>query len=463
MSSTPLLQLFDQDNPLDQISEAKLREIALLLEEARDQPDVQTIMERIRPRLQRIRPVRKPSLQRLFYLPFEDLLGNGAKQADAGESAGRPADDGRIPRRAAQRAWDFVLARNDSAERRIYKIMEARLRGLDPQDAGGQRVLARRMWPAAAKLLEEAAVTAATNRALRQDLLGDQIELIDAIRQIARTLAVGEEIQLLKDALPPAPIRGLDISQMALIRQTVAAAHDGKPDRAYPMLLAILVRMSAPSEFLRRVMQLNLDLPMPIKLAVFTRLGRTVLADLERQSQALAAAAIGDFATRVERAQFLVGELAAADQVLRDADPQTKQRLADLHQATEAACTGLFGAAASCVQAALGRAAQAPLEVLVAAEAAVIALRRSQPFARQVELDRKLGLMLSMLVRELKIKSVALFERLGGLDASEKATPERVTIERDLYWCVRMIELAGDPDEADRIRLDRIKGGRAAG
>jgi hypothetical protein len=250
---------------------------------------------------------------------------------------------------------------------------------------------------------------------------------------------------------------------MALIRQTIAGAHDGKPDRAYPMLLAILVRMSAPAEFLRRVMQLNLDLPTPIKLAVFARLGRTVLADIERQSTALAAAANSDFGTRVDRAQFLAGELAAADQVLRDADPLTRQRLADLHQATEAACAALFGAAAACVQAALAQAARAPLDVLVAAEAAVIALRRSQPFARQVELDRKLGLMLSTLVRELKIKSVGLFERLSGIDATEKATAERVAIERDLYWCVRMIELAGDPDEADRIRLDRIKGGRAAG
>jgi hypothetical protein len=445
MSLTPLLHLFDLEHPLEQISEAKFREIALLLEEARDQPEVQTIMERIRPRLKRVRPARKPNLQRLFYLPFEDLLLN---------APGRH-DDGRIPRRAAQRAWEFVLAKNDAAERRIYKVMDTRLRGLDPNDTRGQSVLARRMWPPAANLLDEAATNATTNKPIRRELLGDETELMEGVRQIVRLLAAGEDIQLLKETLPPQPIRGLDISQMAFIRQTVANGHDGKPDRAYAMLLAVMVRMEAPAEFLRRIMHLNLDLPTPIKLTVFARLGRTILADMDGQSRALAAQASDEFANRVDRAQRLVAELTAAHQVLRDSDPTTKQQLAELHRLAEEACAALVNEASGRVRAALSIGSAAGVEELVAVETALIALRKCQPFARQVELDRIVNQMLSTIIRELKIKTIRLFEARGVAKPTERAG-----YERDLYWCVRMLELAGDAEEADRIRLETIKAPR---
>jgi hypothetical protein len=442
MSPTPLSGLFDLEYPLEQISEAKFREIALLLEEARDQPEVQTIMERIRPRLQRVRPARKPNLQRLFYLPFEDLLVNEAAKTD----------DGRITRRAAQRAWEFVQAKNDTAERRIYKVMETRLRGLEPGDARGQSVLARRMWPPASNLLDEASIAAATNKAVRQELVGDQTALIDEIRQLVRLIAAGEDILLLKEALPPKPIRGLDISQMAFIRQTVANSHDGKPDRAYAMLLSVMVRMSAPAEFLRRIMHLNLDLPMPVKQTVFARLGKTILADMEKQAKALGIQASDAYADRVDRAQRLVAELAAADQVLHDTDPTTRQQLAQLHEAAEEACAMLVNEASGRVRAALPGGGAASVEELVAVETALTALRKCQAFARQVELDRIVNQMLSTIVRELKIKSIRLFEARNAADP-----PDRAGLERDLYWCVRMLELAGDAEEADRIRLETTK------
>ena len=442
MSSSPLGSLFDLEHPLEQISEAKFREIALLLEEARDQPDVQAIMERIRPRLKRVRPLRRPNLQRLFYLPFEDLLVDAPAEID----------DGRVPRRAAQLAWQFVLAKNDAAERKIYKVMETRLRGLESDDQRGQSVLARRMWAPAANLLDEAAVNAATNKTIRHELLGKEPELLEGIRQVVRLLAAGEEVQLLKDTLPPKPIRGLDISQMALIRQTVANSHEGKPDRAYAMLLAVTARMSAPAEFLRRIMHLNLDLPMPIKTTVFARLGRTILADMERQAHLLANQSSDEFASRVDRAQRLVGELGAADQVLKDSDPSTRLQLAELHRSAEEACAALVNEASGRVRAALTTGSAASVEELVAVEAALAALRKCQPFARQVELDRIVNQMLSTIIRELKIKAIRLFESIAALKA-----PERSSAERDLYWCVRMLELSGDAEEADRIRQDAMK------
>ncbi|MEI9987085.1 MAG: hypothetical protein WDN69_30400 [Aliidongia sp.] len=443
MSSPPLSGLFDLEYPLEQISEAKFREIALLLEEARDQPEVQTIMERIRPRLQRVRPARKPNLQRLFYLPFEDLLVNEAAKTD----------DGRVTRRAAQRAWEFVQAKNDAAERRIYKVMETRLRGLEPGDARGQSVLARRMWPPASNLLDEASIAAATNKPVRQELVGDQTALIEEIRQLAAGCSRPARISCCsRRPCRRSRFAGSTSRRWRFIRQTVANSHDGKPDRAYAMLLTVMVRMSAPAEFLRRIMHLNLDLPMPVKQTVFARLGKTILADMEKQAKALGIQASDAYADRVDRAQRLVAELIAADQVLRDTDPTTKQQLAQLHEAAEEACAMLVNEASGRVRAALPGGGAASVEELVAVETALTALRKCQAFARQVELDRIVNQMLSTIIRELKIKSIRLFEARNAADP-----PDRAGLERDLYWCVRMLELAGDAEEADRVRLETIK------
>jgi hypothetical protein len=287
---------------------------------------------------------------------------------------------------------------------------------------------------------------------VRLELVGDDTALIEEMRQIARMLMAGEDVQLLKDSLPPKPIRGLDISQMALVRQTVANGHDGKPDRAYAMLAAVMVRMSAPAEFLRRIMHLNLDMSVPLKQTVFARLSKTVLSDMDSQARALSSGAAEAYGERVDKAQRLVAELTAAHQVLRDADPTTKQQLAEQHQAAEEACAMLVNEASGRVRAALPVGVAASVEDLVVVETALISLRKCQPFARQVELDRIVGQMLSTIIRELKIKSIRLFESRNAAKPAERAG-----FERDLYWCVRMLELAGDIDEADRIRLDTIK------
>ena len=58
--------VLDLERPLENISEAKFREVAKLLEEVHEQPGVQQILDHVRPRLAKLRPGRKPNLQRLF-------------------------------------------------------------------------------------------------------------------------------------------------------------------------------------------------------------------------------------------------------------------------------------------------------------------------------------------------------------------------------------------------------------
>jgi hypothetical protein len=444
MSAPSIKDLFDLERPLEQISEHKFREIAKLLEEIHDQPEVQQIMDRMRPRLTRVRPVRKPNLQRLFYLPSEDLLVNQLSEKE----------DGRIPRKALALAWNYVVTKSDPAERKIIKIMEERLKAMPAGDTQGQAVMARRIWPSAAALLEDAVVAAGTKKAIRQELVGDEVELLDSIRQIVRMLHVAEDIQLLKDTLPPKPIRGLAPSQLALVRQTVALSHQGKLDRAYAVMLAVLVRMSSPAELLQRSAHLNFDLPDTTKANLFAKLGRTVLADMEKRAADIGSQAEEDFPRRTDKTHFLINELVAASRVLRDSDPTTRDRMARLQKTAEETVSAVVNAASDVVIATIQTGPAAPIDDLMRAEAGVIALRKCMVFADDVGLAPVIRRMLAKIVGDIRAKVANLFVRLNqqGSSALDKAT-----VEREMYWSVRMLELAGDPDEAEQIRQTGVK------
>jgi hypothetical protein len=123
-----------------------------------------------------------------------------------------------------------------------------------------------------------------------------------------------------------------------------------------------------------------------------------------------------------------------------------------LRSSAEHACTALVEEASQQVRAGLTLGATAPVADLVASETALTALRKCQSFARQVELESVVNQILSTLIRELKIKTIRLFEALPDTKPAE-----RTSVERDLFWCVRMLELSGDPEEADRIRIEAMK------
>ena len=444
MKPPSLQDLANLEGSLDKISEAKFREIAKLLEEIRDQPEVHDILDRMRDRLRRVRPERKPNLQRLFHRPFEDLLVDEPTRLD----------DGRIPRDSAWLAWNYVLVRSDEAERRILATMESRLRATAAGDTQAQAVMARRLWPSTATLLEDALVAAGTNKAVRYDLVGDAVEHLDGIRQLVRMLHVAEDIQLLKDTLPAPPIRGLMSSQLALVRQTVALGHQGKLDRAYAIMLSVLVRMSLPAEFLKRTAHLNFDLPDMTKASLYARLGRTVLVDMEGRAKEIGGMHTDDLPNRVDKAQLLIDELGSASRVLRDSDPATRERLGRLTGIAEETVSAVIHAAWRQVTHAIKGGPAAPVENLMRTETAVLSLRKCALFAGEIGLAGTIREMLDAIVADLTEKVAGLFDRL-----SQPNHPHRnmESVEDEMYWSIRMLELIGKGTEAERIRQDFLK------
>ncbi|HVJ51352.1 MAG TPA: hypothetical protein VM689_02755 [Aliidongia sp.] len=444
MKPPSFLELLNLEGSLDRVSEAKFRAVAHLLEEVRDQPEVHAMLDRMRSRLRRVRPERKPNLQRLFYRPFEDLLVD--------EPTGAP--DGRIVRDAAWLAWNYVLTQSDENERRILATMEARLRSITPGDTQAQAVMSRRLWPSTATLLDDALVLASTNKTVRFLLVGDEVEYLDDIRQLVRMLQVAEDIQLLKDTLPARPIRGLMNSQLALVRQTVALGHSGRPDRAYAIMLSVLMRMSLPAEFLRRTIHLNFDLPDTAKTMLYARLGRTVLIDLEKRALMINAMQAEELPRRVDLAQTLIDELSSASRVLRDSDMETRERLSRLGKIAEEVVSGLVETAWRQVSEAIKTGTSAPLEDLVRTEAAILALRKCAGFAGEVGLVEVVQDMISALVADLHEKVAIQF---GHLNSSRSSPADLDRVEAEMYWSIRTLELTGRAAEAEQIRQDYLR------
>jgi hypothetical protein len=235
--------VLDLERPLEHISEEKFREVAKLLEEVHDQPGVQRILDHVRPRLVKLRPGRKPNLQRLFYLPLEDLLIDQTVSPD----------NGMLPRHLAALVWTYVAATGDAETR---KPLENALRRTPAGDREGHRKIAERVWPWVSAVLTDLVSDPGCAKAM----LGRDRDLLEELHEIWALLRAAEAIAALKQDLPPPPIRSLADEQMGLIRRTIAEAAKGDPDLTYVMVLIVMVRMARRADFLESIMGMTLGL-----------------------------------------------------------------------------------------------------------------------------------------------------------------------------------------------------------
>jgi hypothetical protein len=97
---------------------------------------------------------------------------------------------------------------------------------------------------------------------------------------------------------------------------------------------------------------------------------------------------------------------------------------------------------------------EASLESQVKTENSILALRKCQTFANEIGLDRVVNGALGGIVGEVKQKSDTLFSAMRGKGGE---APDRKEAEQQMYWAVRMTELAGNPDDADKIRREGLR------
>lgn len=425
--------MLDLERPLEHISEEKFREVAKLLEEVHEQPGVQQILDHVRPRLVKLRPGRKPNLQRLFYMPLEELLVGDTHS---------PAN-GMLPRHLPALVWKYIAETGDAETRKQF---EGALRRTLAGDREGQRKIAKRLWPWAA-----AALVANPDNA--KAMLGRDVGLLEELNEISALLRAAEAIDALKEELPPRPIRSLTDDQMGLIRRTIAEGAKGDADLTYVMVLIVMVRMAKRADFLESIMGMTLGLSGADKPVVYARLARLVMSEVTDRARQLGATDRGNLVGLADSARNLVTGLVAAERALKN-DPRARHQLSEMRKTAEKTVTQVVDNAKDTVVAAISVGPDAPLDSLIETENSILALRKCQTFAGQIGLDKAVTGALGGIVGEVRQKADKLFASVGPKGGHQ---PDRAAVEQQMYWAVRMTELAGNPDDADKIRRQGLK------
>lgn len=431
-----LAAVLDLERPLEYISEEKFREVVKLLEEVHEQPGVQKILDHVRPRLVKIRPGRKPNLQRLFYLPFEDLLVPDPVSPD----------NGMLPRHLPALVWKYVT---ETADQATLTHLETTLRRTGTSDKEEHTKIAKRVWPWAAPVL--ATLLQDTPRA--KGLLGREVSLIEELNEIAAIMQVADAIETMKHDLPPRPIRELSDEQMGMIRRVIADSANGDAERIYVMVLVVMVRMVKPADFLDAIMSMTLGLSSSDKPLVYSKLARLVMSDVNDRAKRLGSTDRGNLVGLADSARSLVNGLVAAEKALKN-DPRARRQLSEMRKTAEKTVTQVVDNAKGNVVAAIAVGKDAPLEALVETENSILALRKCATFAGQIGLDKAVTGALGGIVGEVKQKAEKLFAEVSHKGGHQR---DRAEVEQEMFWAVRMTELAGNPDDADKIRRQGMK------
>lgn len=428
--------VLDLERPLEHISEEKFREVAKLLEEVHEQPGVQQILDHVRPRLVKLRPGRKPNLQRLFYLPFEDLLVFETISPD----------NGMLPRHLPALLWKYITERGDAE---TLKQLETALKRTGTGDKEAHKKIAQRLWPWASAVLNDLAA----NQGNAKGFLGRDVGLLEELNEIVSILRAAASIDALKDELPPKPIRQLTDEQMGSIRRIIADGANGNADQVYVMVLIVMVRMAKRADFMEAIMSMTLGLSGSDKPMVYSRLARLVMSEVNDRAKRLGATDRGNLVGLADSARSLVNGLVAAEKALKN-DPRARHQLSEMRKTAEKTVTQVVDNAKDTVVNAIKVGKDAPLEALVETENSILALRKCQTFAGAIGLDKSVTGALGGIVGEVKQKAEKLFAEVSHKGGHQR---DREEVEQEMFWAVRMTELAGNPDDADKIRRQGMK------
>jgi hypothetical protein len=177
------------------------------------------------------------------------------------------------------------------------------------------------------------------------------------------------------------------------------------------------------------------------------------MSDVTDQARHLGEADRGNLVGMADSARSLVTGLVAAEKALKH-DPRARHKLGALRKTAEQTVTRVVGSAKDTVVAAIAVGPEAPLDRLIETENSILALRKCQSFAGQIGLDTAVTGALAGILGEVRRKADRLFASVGRKGAAQ---PDRREAEQELYWAVRMTELASNPDEADKLRRQGLK------
>jgi len=406
------------------------------------------VLSRLRPRMSVARPARRPTPQRLFCLPFEDLLYDPGSRRKA---------VGRIPRSAIAPIWAMF---GERAGKGTIEAAAAALRAADPEDSAAVLKAGGPLWSESARVLSTVDATARktpNGRAQLRDALGGE-PVLASLDDIIVMLRIAHPILELRSALPPPPIETVDKHGLAALVETlktVAALHRDAVPYVLFVLMARLRDLGMLAELFDKLADTEAG---DLIRAVSDQAGeavvsqsedrlidvRTELADedlpkadvaraLGREVDALerAARAVGGgraLARRIDRVKAELGRV-AREHVVAGADEHALAAIAALDDPLASN--------------------EEELQTLREAEDRIVALRLCRKLSDDPETRKEIEGAVKRIAAGLDARGKQLVQRLEANDVEVSVI--------DLYNTVRLVELVEGSDKADKLRLAGMK------
>jgi len=251
------------------LPDAKILEIAHLLERVGDHPRVRETMGTMRPRLVHLRPPRRLNLRRIFCDPFEDLL-------DSHSSFTLPIK--RLDRSIIEPLWRIVEERMGDA---ALDPLRPRAMNLSDGDLDARHTLGCRLWSPAAKAMRAAAdEIEADPKGTSARAAGTIPDTVVRLREIADFLDVGHQIAQVKALLSPKPAEfgPEETGELARLIQDAARI---SPARVLNLLLVAGSRLRRPADMVAALGEMDFGAARREKPHVFAALSGLIVDSLE--------------------------------------------------------------------------------------------------------------------------------------------------------------------------------------
>lgn len=435
------------------IPQREFRKLVRTLEGRLDDPQqavaAAALLGRMRPRLVVDRPPRRPTVKRLFCRPFADLLWSGKQGA-------RPA--GRIPRSAVGPAFD-LFAEAIGAD--ALAGVRARL-GRAPDDATAVDGIARHLWSAGAKALDEALAAAGKKKETRQALVarlgsGDTFE---AVKEIAGMLTIADAMVGLSEALPPGLVRDVDeIAEAAFEEALTRAGTRGRQYQLYVVFL-LMARLETPGSIFPLLERLAEDKGLELDGAVMGFTQEVVVADVESGLGEIRAGTGGN-ATDVSAGLVAChARYVSARQAMEAQGGRGNLRRLDrvgegLARSIEEMLVGSGAGAVPVSQTAMLAApvdAGAPPDDKAFEEThdRVVALRLAAGMAGSLGIGDAVSKELERVEKGVAQRADGLLQQIRAGAAADPAAA--AAAKENVFATVRLMELSAGPDKADAVR-----------
>jgi hypothetical protein len=276
------------------LTDTRFLQIVELFERIRHEPGVCSAMGLLRPRLAELRPPRRISVSRLFFLPVEDLLDDTPRYQ---------RKLSRISRGTIPACWQIICAA--VGENRVQRLA-ALLADMDAADVHGIVRLGESFWLEGAAALNKALDEAYDNPRSRVRLFGRDDDVLRQVAVITAIAQIGPTVQLAKAELPDRPIEALADYHIEVLRTAIRGLAAQEMRQLTPFLLVLSARMLRPGDLLAVLADIRLEGQQQAKDEVAREIGSVALENLLRQSGDMPAAvkqgmAAGDVATLAER------------------------------------------------------------------------------------------------------------------------------------------------------------------